>query len=968
MSQKHRLCRHRSTLAALALGGSIFAMISTAAAAQTTPDAATPPAQAGPAAAAPAQPSSPSEQTQAANSTVDPTADAPGPDIIVTGSHIQRPGFESPTPVTSLGAAELKAKGVLNVNQLQYQIPALVPNTSYQSVLGGATAGAPGASTFNLRGLGPTRTLLLVDGRRVMPTSFDGTTDANILPVSLISRVDTVTGGASAAYGSDAVAGVVNIILDTEFTGLRGKAQVGTSRYGDNREVDLSLAGGTTFGDGRGHVVLAGEYYHNGGASFGAAKRPYLQGQWALISNPLYTATNGQPKNVVADNMQFAQMTTGGLIDSGPLRGTAFGPGGVPFAFTYGTYASTTGTFMQGGSGDSLTPNNSLSPLLDRKTLFGHTSFEFSPAVTVWAEASYTKAHAETPVTPNYDNGGITIRIDNPFLPASIVTRMQTANVTSFVMGRLAPETGYNLSLTDYDNLNIAGGLKGHFLNNWTYALTGQWTSNIFNYAVQNNRNNALWLQAIDVVTNPANGQPICRSTLANPSNGCVPTNIFGPNSITPAMASYFLGTSTNYYNQKAWDFSLNIQGVLLHNWAGDVSVAFGGEARHNSIAGSADTVSLARGWRTANILPFTASQGVKEGYVEVDLPLLKDSPIGRELSVNGAFRLTNYDLSGNAETWKVGVNYQVTHDLRLRGTKSRDIRAPNLNDLFMGAGSTVGAVNDPLLNQNYSITQGTGGNRALVPEVGMTTTVGAVYSPSWFHGFQISLDYYKIDLNNAISSPGTQGVVDGCYIYHEANFCNFITRDPVTNRITFVLNTQYNASTIDLSGFDFEAAYSVRAASALGWALGEIPGNLRLRAIAGRINKFVTTNANTSVDTADTGNLPKWKGIVDLTYASEAISLGLTYRYTGPLKYSNIYVDGIDINDNHIGARSYVDLNASWSIPGFHQVQLFGVVRNLFNVKPPVNTEGNIAPRQSVSQAYDVIGQSFTAGVRFNF
>ena len=189
---------------------------------------------------------------------------------------------------------------------------------------------------------------------------------------------------------------------------------------------------------------------------------------------------------------------------------------------------------------------------------------------------------------------------------------------------------------------------------------------------------------------------------------------------------------------QEAWDMSFNVQGVAIQDWAGDVAVAAGGEVRRDLIHGTADPVSLVKGWRTANVLPFQASQQVQEGYVEADVPLLQGLPFAKQVGFNGAFRFTDYSLSGDAETWKLGLDYQVDDDLRLRATNSHDIRAPNLNDLFQAAGSTIGLVNDDVLHLTYNITQGTGGNPGLKPEVGITNTAGAVYSPSWLNGFQV--------------------------------------------------------------------------------------------------------------------------------------------------------------------------------------------------------------------------------------
>ena len=877
--------------------------------------------------------------------------------IVVTGSRITTPGFEAPTPLTSISQQQIQLTGALGANALQYQVPALVPNISFQ-----LNGGNPGQSNFNLRSLGTNRTLLLLDGRRVMPTSYDGTTDGNIIPVSLIKRVDVVTGGASAAYGSDAVAGVVNLILDNDFVGVKGNMQFGETEVHDNVERDISITAGTTFAGGKGHIVVSGELYDNSGGAHGARRRPWAQEQWALIPNPLYVAgsNNGQPRQLVLPGVTLPQVTDGGVVTSGPLRGVMFGPGGIPSNLTFGQYVGT--TFMQGGNGASFSPNNSMSPALNRKSFYTHVSYDFSDAITAWGEVMLVDAYAESPVTPNYDNGGITARIDNPYLPAATRAQMQAAGVTTLALGRANYELGYNDAVGTYKNYKFDAGLKGKFGGGWTWDLSGQYGINNYRFDSLNNRNTALWTQAIDVVSNPANGQPICRSTLTNPSNGCVPINVFGPNAISPAGVAYVSGTSWNYYPQRFWDAAFNVQGTPFKTWAGPVAVAFGGEARRNSVRGTADPISIARGWRVNNTQPISASQSVKEGYIETDIPLLADKWYAKDLSFNGAFRLTNYATSGTVKTWKLGFNYTVNDDIRLRGTNSRDIRAPTLNELYAGAGASAQQIIDRTTNRGTTINSGTGGNPDLIPETATTNTIGVVFSPKFLSGFQASIDYYKINIKDAISSPGVQGVIDLCQIYGQANLCQYVTRSPTTGLITAVLNTPYNASVVKTAGIDFEVSYR----SPVDRFINGAPGTINIRAVATHVDKFLTTNVGSTTDSAGTGNNPKWRGSINATYTTDKLAVNFIYRYTAPLVYDNAYVEGVDINTNHIASRSYFDIGAEYRVNDHWR--LFGKVANLFDTNPPVGTEGNIAPRVQVSQAYDNLGRRYTVGLRFAY
>ncbi len=683
--------------------------------------------------------------------------------VVVTGSHITTPGFEAPTPVTSLSDATIKQAGALNAQALETQIPQLAPNVFAQQ-----SNGNPGQSTFNLRNLGTTRTLLLLDGQRLMPTSYDGSTDANIIPLSLIKRFDVVTGGASAAYGSDAVAGVVNIVLDNDYEGLKGNVQAGESQYHDNKEFDASLTGGVAFDGGRGHLVVSGEIYGNGGSDFGTGRRPWARQGWWEGANPNYVAgvANGQTQFLVMPNALFSAMTNGGLIDTGPLKGIYFGPGGAPQAMTYGKNVGP--TFMQGGSGDSIWQYGSITPVLNRASIYTHASYDIAPDLSAWTGVMYVHSEASSPITPNYQNSGaINVSINNPYLPASIVALMNADHVTSFGMGRMDTDLGFNEADGSYSYLLWRGGLKGTAFDSWSWDLTGQYSTNDYLYKSPNNENVQHFNNAVNVVTNPANGLPICASTLVTPGDGCIPTNIFGPTRSRRPSAPTSSGTSWNRYMLESWDFVGNVQGVLFKNWAGDVSLAAGGEVRRNSLNSTADPGSIAKIWRINNVQPFRGAETDEEGYIESDVPLLKGLAFVKSFDIDGAYRYTNYDISGKAETWKIGANYAFDDDLRFRLTTSRDIRAPNLNDLFSTSGSNVGQAVDyqaPAgtpgcagLTCNETINYGTGGNINLKPEVGLTITGGVVYSPSWLDGFQASVDYWQIHLHNAITSPGPQ-------------------------------------------------------------------------------------------------------------------------------------------------------------------------------------------------------------------
>ncbi|WP_148276621.1 TonB-dependent receptor domain-containing protein [Sphingobium sp. SYK-6] len=878
-------------------------------------------------------------------------------DLVITGSRIT--GFSSPTPVTAVSSEQLALTGKYSVQQLQEDIPALIPNQATQMV-----SSPPGGSTFNLRGLGAQRTLLLVDGRRMAPTSPEGTTDVNILPVSLIQRVEIVTGGASAAYGSDAVAGAVNLFLKKDFQGVEAYGQLGLTSRGDSFERVSSLTWGDDFDGGRGHFVLAGSVFYSDGVN-DQSSRKWGQHEWAQFANPLYVAgsNNGQPRLILTPNTRHSQMSYGGVIVAGPLRGTQFGPGGTPIPFNYGQYVGA--VFMVGGDGSTFSPTGNLTPDIDRRSLYGRADYDLTDTVKLWVEGLYSRSHQRTDITPNYDSGSLTIQRDNAFLPASIRQAMIDNNITSFRFGRATLEQGFNIADSIYDVKRYAAGVEGSIGSNWRWSAYYQYADNKYNYRIFNNRIQSRWLAAIDAVLDPATGTIKCRSTLTNPNNGCVPANVFGPNSISQSAVDYITGTMQLLQTQTQHDAAFNIEGTLLKNWAGDVHLAFGGEYRRDATEGTVDATSAARDWRVLNPQPLSGAQSVREGYVETLVPLLADLPFARSLDLNAALRYTDYTISGGVTTWKIGLNYVLNDAVRVRATRSRDIRAPNINELFQSQGSNPGQIIDPLTNQNISTNWSSGGNPDLVPEKADSWTAGVVLSPGFLPGLQLSIDYYDISISGAISLLAAQQVVDGCYILKQTNLCSGVTRDPVSNAITSVAAVRFNADEVKTQGLDIEVAYRTGLTNiSENWN-----GNISFRLLGTYVGKLATTSSGVTIDRAGQvqgGGAPHWRVNLNTIYRDGPLTLNTQLRWVQGGKRDATFVEGIDINDNRVGGRFYVNTSADYDLNDVFAV--FLKVDNLFDNDPPVTTNGVAAPQTATSPYYDVLGRRYAAGVRARF
>ncbi|WP_417620839.1 TonB-dependent receptor plug domain-containing protein [Parasphingorhabdus sp.] len=894
-----------------------------------------------------------SSQALAQTAPVDEGADetAPPNEIVVTGTRIS--SFDAPTPVTTVSETELQEKAVRSVSELMSDIPALRNNQNT-----GQSSQPVGASNLDLRALGPERTLLLLDGRRVAATDPTGAFDTNVIPAVLIKRVEIVTGGASAAYGSDAVAGVVNITLDDRLTGIRGDFQKGISTYGDVAVTALSVAGGQGFMDDRLHVVAAVDYYDNKG-QLNQSSRPWGRDNYALVSNP-----NGDPARIVSANARFSQLTVGGVtaLNSVPaLQGLQFGPGGTVLPFNYGTLVGT--TYMVGGDGGTLAPQANIFPVIERITGFGRATFDLTEDVSLYADALVSKIDIFSDGTTATNRGNLTIRRDNAFLPQPIADIMDGNGLTSFRMGRIAAEEGAFFNRVDSKVRRYGFGASGSFGSDFEWDVGVQLFRNSYDRTDGNNRILNRFNLGVDSVL--VNGQATCRATALDPNStdpdiaNCVPINVFGPNSISQAALDYYLGEAKLYSDQHQDLYAANLSGSLFDTWAGPVSFAIGAEHRKDSIDATSDALSQNSGFITVNPKPLSGSVNVKEAYGEIVVPLLDNQPLGYLLDLNGAVRVTDYSTSGTVVTWKAGLNYAPFQDLRFRGTYSRDIRAPSVNELFSGQNQTIRNLIDPRDNSNPTVTELVGGNPDLAPEKSTAWTAGFVYTPDWVSRLRLSFDYYAFDIDQAIVSLSGQEIVDGCYKLGQTNLCNAITQDG-TGLITRVSANLINAGRLTSEGFDIAAEYSTPVGS----------GTLSVRGLANYIDNLTTTVNGVDSDFAGqvgrSGGVPKWRASVSTRFTNDTFTLGVLARYVDSGTYQNSYVEGIDIDDNSIPSRTYFDVDASIRVAG--NFEFYGKINNLFNVDPPLAPLPITSPSYNGSPFHDTIGRYFKAGIRFRF
>ncbi|MDE1917982.1 MAG: TonB-dependent receptor [Sphingomonadales bacterium] len=900
---------------------------------------------------------------------------APAPSdegIVVTGSRVAS-GFKTPTPVAISTAEQLRAQAPTNLADGLNQLPVFNGSTKTSSPsTTNSRGGNSGQNLLNLRGLGAQRTLVLLDGRRMPATNSGGSVDINILPQSLISRVDVVTGGASAAYGSDAVAGVVNFVLDTKFKGFKAEALGGISTHGDLPSAGGSLAYGTSRLDDRLHIVVGGDYFYQRGLRADEKTgRAWFDDNAGLIANP---ATGSLPRSIIIPSIRSSAGTYGGLITSGPLKGTQFLPGGVSAPFNYGT---NTGTAFQSG-GDGARANIGLMPTQERYNAFARAEYDLSDQTSVFVEGLYANSHTVQGAFVSQNTGSsaaYTIFRDNAYLPPDILARMVAANVQSFQLGRFEGELPLAQNESKIKVYHGSVGVRGALGGAWKYDA-----SYTFGQTNQELRSNNLTIArnlyaAADAVRDPATGNIVCRSTLAGLDPGCTPRNLFGPQQPNQAITDYVTGDNVLNLRLRQQVVSANIRGDLGEHiqLAGPIAVAAGFEYRKESANQTTDALSPTkidftgiRGgpaslngrqgpYRFFNPLPFSGAYDIREGYLEVAVPVLKDVRFARSLDLNGAVRYADYSTSGGVTTWKVGASWQIDQALRLRGTVSRDIRAPNLLELYNPATQLNGNVVYKGV-QTAEVNFATG-NPNLKPERALTTTFGGVFQPDFLPGFSASIDYYRIKLSDAITTLTEQRVVDECAEGNQVQCANITV---LPSGSLSILRPNLNLASQTVAGIDFELGYKTSLAG----------GKLALRVVGNHATENNSQSPGSPVLQAlGETTTPRWSGIAQATWTKDDFSLFVQERYIGPALLNAAWVEGVDVNINHTPAVFYTNLTGTYNLHlGGGKQQVYLSVANLFDRDPPLSPPPVTTFTTAASSAYDPIGRYITMGVRVSF
>ena len=997
-------------------------------------------------------------------------------EITVTGSRIKRDGFEAPSPLTVIDAAQMEKLGQTNVSEVLASIPQNI-STQSENTAGVFPTANVGSNFANLRGLNPiagTRTLTLVDSRRFVPTSDGGAVDLNVIPSMLISRIETVTGGASAAYGSDAVGGVVNVILDKNFEGVKAQLDYGQTFDGDGKSTHMSLGAGTPFAGDRGHVLFGGEWQDNGGVGDCAEERVWCSESWDFYTNngivdpaasPQRNPTTGalsqtnrrylgQPNFIVAPGSKQAYNVSQGVFRNlsptpAVLINKKFNDEGTAILdMSPGKYVSNLAILPRsGGDGDSTFADSALRVPLERYSLFTHGSWDFTDTLEGFAEVSY--AQRKVNVTQQIAGPRSTFFIlkDNAYLPASVAAIFPTGGQAS--LGKDMDETFTGTNSSKASVIRMVAGLSGRIFNTWSWDAYYQYGSNERNQTFDKTRVNDKFAFALDAVdqgrfqTGVPNGKIVCRATLQpTPSNpataaaiqGCAPLNLFGLNNVSAAAIDYAYDTAPEDFEYAQQVAAATMSGDLWKGFgAGALSAAVGAELRKEYGDVTHGDIPNYNQFAFTFGQDYSGTIDVAEVFTEVNLPIFRDKRFANLLEFNGAIRETrnkSHDRdpknllppgtdttrSTDFTSWKMGAVWDPIDWLRIRATRSRDMRAAGFRELFFKAvptesGTAQGRVNNPFIgNANDNTPILNAGNFALAPEKADTWTAGVVFSPGGAaQGLRLSADWYEIQIRDAISTTSAQQITNYCYEGQEA-FCDRITFNPAPavgvparGDITFISAGQVNLGRFATRGVDMELDYTLPLSKISESAAGSL--NLRTLATLVYDMMFQGTPQAALVDYAgqtgtsafaDFANGPKWQLNGQLTYSLARFSTTLTMRYipSGSLNATWIGPDdpryaGLiaasnsdlttavplnTVNDNTVKSRTYVGLAASYRVPfgsSDGSWEVFGVINNLLDKDPPVAPGGNTGPGTNYPTNpvyFDTLGAQFRMGVRVTF
>ncbi|WDE08113.1 TonB-dependent receptor [Thalassomonas viridans] len=844
--------------------------------------------------------------------------------ITVTGSRIKRTDLESASPVAVISAEQISLSGISNVEDLLQEM------SFSAGVAGNATnaywtSGGYGTAQVNIRGLGIKRTLVLLNGRRVVAggTGANSSVDLNMIPTGLIERIEVLKDGASAIYGADAVAGVVNIITKKSFEGAEFNVKAGISDEGDGENQELNLTLGGKFD--RGHALLSLNYSNSEAVRqsdrIDCAKAGTPEGELECFGSG--TTEGGRALLADGSQVQFNQHT-----DT-----QAYGD-------SYGAYNAQEHGF------EWIPYLNAVNPM-ERFNLSSFVNYQLSDGIRLFTEAMYSKRKGEQIVTPRNGFGGIQVDADFAYNPTGQDLEFQRRRNT---------ELGAPYFFQETDTVRVVLGLEGELTNGWEWQLA-------YNYG----RNTGVDGWTFDIDSEKAAhtlDDSIC--TYDN-SNGIPCGDWFGVNELTPEVIDYvkYRREGTGGNEMRSW--SANLSGDLWELPAGTLAFALGAEHRNESGWRDPDSTVLANGGEEA----IDGRFDVTEVFAELSVPLLADKPLVKALTAEVAARYSDYSNAGSETTYKLGLTWHLNDELMVRGVRSTAFRAPVITELFGGTNGENLRTIDPCENASGAIAEnclaagipadfvqdGTtvltsvGGNPDLAAETADTTTLGLVWAPDFMPGFSATLDYFNIEIDDAITSVNGSDMLKLCYQDPEGNsqFCDTFTRHPVTKQINELSQRPVNAASEKVTGIDLNLVYQ--------FELKGLTASTHLDVSRLLDHESTPFAGQPTIDkagyiTEDQGSYTKWRGNFSFRLMQDSWSAMYSMRYIG--RADDVNVSDEDPLGKAVGSVIYSDIQAGYDVNDKLKVSIG--IDNIFDKEAPYLTSWNEANTDVMT--YDLLGR----------
>ncbi|MEG3087205.1 TonB-dependent receptor domain-containing protein [Sphingomonas sp. PB4P5] len=941
-------------------------------------------------------------------------APQPGDEIVVTGTRIRRPDLSSNSPLTIVGEAEIKYQGATSIESVLNKLPQFTADANEN-----VSNGSDGTSNINLRNLGSNRVLILLNGQRMLPQQA---IDVNFVPSSLVQRIDVVTGGASAVYGSDAISGVVNFVMRDNLDGFRLDAQSSINQHDNNNsylhgltaakgytqapdtvfdggKTDINAAYGKNFADGRGNITVYGGY---------------RTAQAVTQDSRDVSACALDPANDAGTDLTCggSSNNTYGLFTllTGPNKGQTLNNtkdgqhSWVPYDSSFAYNYSPTNYFQRSDR---------------RYTAGAFAKFKFSPLAEIYGSFMYMNDYTTSQAAPSalFQGTTFTINCDNPYLSASQATTLcgaaaGTAQTEDTFIGlRLTTPRRDDLRHEDF---RYTAGVRGSFAKGFSYDVNYLRSLVRYNETYMNNVDNVKAQRALNVVN--VNGTPTCQSVIDGSDPDCRPIDVFAAGAISAASLPYIFSNSSTQSRNTQTVFSATINGDLgdygiQTPWASNgVGIALGAEHRRETLNFTGDAIAHQNGTVDSD-----GSITVNEGYGEIEIPILSGMRFAKALTINGGARYSSYhneqqstgfESKFKAFTYKGEVSWAPSSDLRLRASYNHAFRAPNIGELFGAVALGNVTATDPCAGANPSaslevcqrtgVTAGQygsipecpagtcvqqyGGNRDVKPEKADTYTIGLVLTPKMLGNFTLSLDYFHIKVNDYISTISPSLVISQCASTGDPYYCSLFHRDPRSGVLFgtdgYVVGTTINTGSLRTSGLDVASSYTFDL-NRLGKLNFDLVGTYLLDLTTEPLPDLGTYNCKGLFGYTCGQPSPTWRHLLRTTWVvpgKDQATLSLAWRYLDKVKLSslsdNAFLAGQgSVINRKIDAYSYFDL--ATTINFTDGLTLRAGVNNMLDKDPPAIAQGILASfgnGNTYPGVYDALGRTIFIGATVAF